>query len=146
MPMALTPGALHAPQTTSTATPTTPLFKRGLRNTFLRGVRLLGSGRRQMVGPAYTNPIKHHAVGLNVSIGCGGVPVYPGDIVVGDAEGVVVIPHEIAEAIASEATAQTRFKNFVTEQVLAGRGVCDLYPPTDPADDGQFKAWCAAKG
>ena len=79
-------------------------------------------------------------------IGCGGVPVYPGDIVVGDAEGVVVIPHEIAEAVAGEAGAQTLFEDFVMEQVRAGRGIFGLYPPTDPATAGQFKAWCVARG
>ena len=59
----------------------------------------------QLPFPAYcrgpsapTNLIKHHAVDINVPIGCGGVPVFPGDIIVGDGEGVVVIPAEIAEA------------------------------------------------
>ncbi len=41
---------------------------------------------------APTNLIKHHAVDLNVPIACGEVAVYPGDILVGDGEGVVVIP------------------------------------------------------
>ena len=47
------------------------------------------------------------------------------------------------EAVAGEATAQTRFEDFVIEQVRGGRGIFGLYPPTDPATDGQFKAWCA---
>ena len=97
-------------------------------------------------GPsAPTNLIKHHAADLNVPVGCGGVPVYPGDIIVGDAEGVVVIPQEMAEVVAGEAGAQTLFEDFVTEQVLAGRGIFGLYPPTDPATEIQFKAWCAAR-
>jgi regulator of RNase E activity RraA len=65
---------------------------------------------------------------------------------VGDAEGVVVVPQEIAEAVAAEAEAQTLFEDFVTEQVLAGRGIFGLYPPTDPATGEQFKAWCASRG
>jgi regulator of RNase E activity RraA len=239
MPSALTESALQALKAVSTATLTTLLFKRGLRNTFLQGVRLLGPAGANMVGPAYTlryiparedldhigvfqdhshpqrkaveeippghvlvidsradasaasagsilvarmmvrgvagvvtdgglrdsheiaalaipsycqgpsaptNLIKHHAADLNVPIGCGGVPVYPGDIMVGDAEGVVVIPQDIAEAVAHEAQAQTRFEDFVIEQVLAGRGIFGLYPPTDPATAGQFADWCAAKG
>jgi regulator of RNase E activity RraA len=230
--------AIAALKHVSTATLTTLLFKHGLRNVFMQGVRMLGSGGTQMVGPAYTlryiparedldhlgvfldhshpqrkaveeiplghvlvmdsrgdasaasagsilvarmmmrgvagvvtdgglrdsheiaalaiptyaqgpsaptNLIKHHATDLNVPIGCGGVPVYPGDIIVGDAEGVVVIPSEIAETIANEATAQTQFEDFVTEQVMAGRSIFGLYPPTDPATEVQFKAWCAAK-
>jgi regulator of RNase E activity RraA len=42
------------------------------------------------------NLVRHHAVESQVPIGCGGVAVYPGDVVVGDAEGVVVIPANIA--------------------------------------------------
>ena len=69
-------------------------------------------------------------------IGCGGVAVYPGDVVVGDAEGVVVIPRGIADDVARESTSQTEFEDFVTEQVLGGRGIFGLYPPTDPAGPG----------
>ena len=54
MPSALTESALRALRTVSTATLTTLLFKRGLRNTFLQGVRLLGPVGENMVGPAYT--------------------------------------------------------------------------------------------
>lgn len=38
------------------------------------------------------SPIVHQAFDLNLPIGCGGVAVYPGDIVVGDCDGVVIIP------------------------------------------------------
>ena len=94
---------------------------------------------------APTNLTLHQAIDINVPIGCGDVPVWPGDVVLGDAEGVVVIPGEIAEAIAGEATAQTLFEDFVIEQVRAGRSIFGLYPPTDPKTDGQFKAWCTAR-
>ena len=49
---------------------------------------------------APTNLIRHHAVDLNVPIACGDVAVYPGDIMVGDGEGVVVIPAHLADEIA----------------------------------------------
>ena len=233
-PAPLSAAALAVLKTTSTATLTTLLFKRGLRNVFMQGVRVLGAGATQMAGPAYTlryiparedldhigvfqnhdhpqrkaveeippghvlvmdcrgdasaasagsilvtrmmvrgvagvvsdgglrdsheiaklaiptycsgpsaptNLIKHHAVDINVPVGCGGVPVFPGDIVVGDADGVVVIPAEIAEAVAGEASEQTLFEDFVMEQVLAGRRIFGLYPPTDPATLEQFKTW-----
>jgi regulator of RNase E activity RraA len=94
---------------------------------------------------APTNLLKHHAVDIDVPIACGEVAVYPGDIMVGDAEGVVVIPGEIAEAVAAEATAQTQFEDFVMEQVQGGRKIFGLYPPTDPATNEQFKVWCAEK-
>src|SRR5476649_2758854 len=48
------------------------------------------------------SPIVHQAFDLNLPIGCGGVAVYPGDIVVGDCDGVVIIPAEIVDAIAEE--------------------------------------------
>lgn len=74
-------------------------------------------------------------------IGCGGVPVFPGDIVVGDAEGVVIIPQELADEIAEEAVNMTRFERFVADQVSEGRSITGLYPPTDPATLERFEEW-----
>jgi regulator of RNase E activity RraA len=217
----------------STATLTTVLFKRGLKNTFISGIHLINPAAPQMVGPAYTlryiparedldtigvfedrshpqrkgveecpegavmvidsrgdasaasagnilvtrmwkrgvagvvtdggfrdtpdiaalpfptyhahpsaptNLVKHHAVDLNVPIGCGGVPVYPGDWLVGDGEGVVVIPAEMVETVADEAFEQTVFEDYVTEQVMAGRSIFGIYPPNDEAR-AEFAAW-----
>ena len=96
---------------------------------------------------APTNLILHHAADLNVPIGCGDVPVYPGDIVVGDAEGVVVIPAHLANEIAAEAASMTVFEDWVEQQVLAGRSTFGLYPPDD-GTRAEFAAWQAdnAKG
>src|SRR6185503_5216670 len=58
------------------------------------------------------NLVRHHAVESQVPIGCGGVAVYPGDVVVGDEEGVVVIPANIAEDVATEASAQSQFEDW----------------------------------
>jgi regulator of RNase E activity RraA len=90
---------------------------------------------------APTNLTRHQALDLDVPIGCGDVAVWPGDIVVGDAEGVVVIPAGIADAVAAEAVAMTAFEDFVTEQVRQGRSILGLYPPTDPAARAEFEAW-----
>lgn len=218
----------------STATLSTALFKRGLRNVFLQGVRPVSPKGRNMVGPAFTlryiparedldklsgfenpghpqrvaieacpaghvllmdsrqepraasagdilltrlmvrggagivtdggfrdspaiarldipayhnrptaptNLILHHATEMNVPIGCGGVAVYPGDIVVGDDEGVVIIPAELADAVAKEAAAMTEFETFVAERVRAGQSIIGLYPPTDPANREAFERW-----
>ena len=217
----------------STATLTTVLFKRGLRNTFIAGIHRINAAAAPMVGPAYTlryiparedldhlgvfevrehpqrkgieecppghvfvidsrrnpaaasagnilvtrlwkrgaagivtdggfrdtpeiaalpfpayhaaasaptNLIKHHAVDLDVPIACGEVPVYPGDIMVGDGEGVVVIPAQIAGAVASEAFEQTVFEDFVQEKVNEGRGTFGLYPPAQEARE-EFARW-----
>jgi regulator of RNase E activity RraA len=94
---------------------------------------------------APTNLIRHHAVDLNVPIACGEVAVYPGDIVVGDGEGVAVIPQHIADAVADEAFEQTAYEDFVQEQVEAGRSIFGIYPPAPEARE-EFKRWRAAKG
>ncbi len=205
----------------STATLTTVLFKRGLRNVFIQGIFQL-TKRRRMVGEAYTlryiparedldqlgafegrgcppgqvlvmdarrdasaatggdilmtrlmvrgaagivtdgglrdtptieqlgfpvycaarsaplNLVRHHAVDTQVPIGCGGVPVYPGDVLVGDAEGVVVIPAKIAAEVAEEAAKQTEFEDWVEEKVKEGRSIFGLYPPS-PETRAEFE-------
>jgi regulator of RNase E activity RraA len=90
---------------------------------------------------APTNLTLHQAVDINVPIGCGDAPVWPGDIIVGDGEGVVVIPANIADEIANETFEMTAFEDFVTEQVLAGRTIIGLYPATDPQTTVDFQAW-----
>ena len=95
-------------------------------------------------GSAPTNLIKHHAVDLNVPIGCGGVPVFPGDILVGDGEGVVVIPANIAEEVAMDAAEQDLFETFVSEKVREGQSIFGLYPP-DAASKQAFEAWRAKR-
>jgi regulator of RNase E activity RraA len=94
---------------------------------------------------APTNLIKHHAADINLPIGCGGVPVYPGDAIVGDGEGVVVIPEGIADRVAEEAFEQTTFEDFVTEKVVAGHSIFGIYPPNEEARS-EFASWRAAKG
>lgn len=79
-------------------------------------------------------------------IGCGGVPVFPEDIVVGDDEGVVIVPACIADEIAEEATRMTLFDDVVAEVVMSGRSITGLYPPTDPRALADFEAWKAARG
>jgi regulator of RNase E activity RraA len=95
---------------------------------------------------APTNLTLHQAIDIDVPIGCGEVPVFPGDIVVGDAEGVVVLPAALADALAAEAVAMTAFEDFVKEQVLAGRSILGLYPATDPAAREAFDAWRSRHG
>ena len=79
-----------------------------------------------------TNLTCHQALDINVPIGCGDAPVFPGDIVAGDADGVVIIPAELADEIAADAHEMTAFEDFVTEQVNAGQSILGLYPATDP--------------
>ncbi|MGK9169505.1 ribonuclease activity regulator RraA [Inquilinus limosus] len=95
---------------------------------------------------APTNLTRHQALDINVPIGCGDVPVFPGDVVVGDAEGVVVIPAHIADEIADEAVEMTAFEDFVTEEVMKGRSILGLYPATEEQTKLDFAAWRKANG
>lgn len=95
---------------------------------------------------APTNLTLHQAIAINEPIGCGDAPVFPGDVIVGDAEGVIVIPAHLADDIANEAVEMTVFEDYVQEKVLAGRSVLGLYPPTDADVAADFAAWRQLKG
>ena len=217
----------------STATLTTQLFKRGLRNAFMQGVRPLGHYDGNLVGPAFTlrniparedldnvavfanpehpqrkaieitpeghvlvidcrgdtraacagqilvtrlmqrgvaglvgdggirdaepigempfpvfcagpsallNLAQHHAVESNVPIGCGGVAVYPGDIIVGDRDGVVVIPRAMADEVAHDAAEQEELEEFLLQRVAGGAALAGTYPPNE-ATKAAFEYW-----
>ena len=234
----VTDACLAALQRVSTATLTTALFKRGLRNTFMRGVRPLARYPHNLVGPAFTlrniparedidrvegyaNPdhpqrkavetvppgrvlvvdcrgeahaaslgeilmtrlavrgvagmvsdggirdagpiaalaipvfcagpaaplsiVAHHAIEPQVPIGCGGVAVYPGDLIVGDADGVVVLPAHLAEDIAAEADAQEQMEAWILRRVQDGARLPGTYPP-DEATRAAYAAWRAQQG
>jgi regulator of RNase E activity RraA len=81
-----------------------------------------------------------------VPIGCGEAPVFPGDVIVGDADGVIVIPNDIAAEIAAEAVVMTVYEDFVVDMVAQGHTIIGLYPMTDPRIAEQFEAWKKDKG
>ena len=60
---------------------------------------------------------------------------------VGDADGVIVLPAHLADELADEATEMTAFEDFVTEQVRGGRSILGLYPATDEQTLTDFAAW-----
>lgn len=93
-----------------------------------------------------TNLTLHQAIDINVPIGCGDVAVFPGDVVVGDAEGVIVVPAHLADEVAVEAVEMTAFEDFVTEEVLKGRSILGLYPATEEQTKVDFAAWRKANG
>ncbi len=95
---------------------------------------------------APTNLTLHQALDINVPIGCGDVAVWPGDVVIGDNEGVVIVPANIADEIADEAVEMTAFEDFVSEEVLNGRSIIGLYPPTKEETKADFAKWRQAKG
>ena len=95
---------------------------------------------------APTNLTLHQAIEINVPIGCGDAPVFPGDVILGDSDGVIVIPAHLADEIADETVEMTAFEDFVTEEVRKGRSILGLYPATDEQTLRDFAAWRAANG
>ena len=93
-----------------------------------------------------TNLTLHQALDINVPIGCGDVAVWPGDVMVGDDESVIVVPAALADEIADEAVEMTAFEDFVTEEVQGGRSIIGLYPATNPKTLEDFAAWRKANG
>jgi regulator of RNase E activity RraA len=127
------------------------LMKRGVAGIVTDGGFRDSPEIAQLDIPAYhnrpsapTNLTHHQALDINVPIGCGDVPVWPGDVVVGDGEGVVVIPAHLAHEIASEAVEMTAFEDFVQEEVMKGRSILGLYPATDPHTLTDFATWRTA--
>lgn len=90
---------------------------------------------------APTNLTRHHAIDIGLPIACGGVAVYPGDIMLGDSDGVMVIPRHLADEIAEESVGMELFETFVLEEVHRGVPVIGLYPPTDPETLKRFDRW-----
>ncbi|PRX98033.1 ribonuclease activity regulator RraA [Allonocardiopsis opalescens] len=223
-PAPVDPAVIEALRAVSTATITTQLMDRGLRNTFLEGPRQLNPATPRMVGPAFTlryiparedvdvlavfkdydhpqrraveqtppgavlvidargqtraaslghilatrlrergaagvvtdgavrdmagfaaldlpafaagaapttNLAKHHAVDLQQPIACGEVGVYPGDIIVGDHDGVVCVPRHLAAEVARAGVEQERLEDFVLARIEEGRPLRGTYPPDE---------------
>ena len=131
----------------------TRLMKRGVAGVVTDGGFRDSAEIARLGFPAYhqrpsapTNLTLHQAIDINVPIGCGDAPVFPGDVIVGDNDGVIVIPATIADEIAEEAFEMTAFEDFVTEQVESGQGIYGLYPPTQEQTLIDFAAWRKMKG
>ncbi len=89
---------------------------------------------------AAANKTIHHPTDFQRPIACGGVAVYPGDVIVGDDEGVVVVPRHLAPAVAEEAVAQERREEFLLEKVRTGASIVGVYPP-DETTLAEYEAW-----
>jgi 2-keto-4-pentenoate hydratase/2-oxohepta-3-ene-1,7-dioic acid hydratase in catechol pathway/regulator of RNase E activity RraA len=81
----------------------------------------------------------------NTTIACAGVTVQPGDIIVGDADGVIVVPRHLAAEVAQEAAEQERQERFITEQVARGEPIDGLYP-IGKRWQAAYQAWLAGDG
>ncbi|HTP82556.1 MAG TPA: ribonuclease activity regulator RraA [Alphaproteobacteria bacterium] len=126
----------------------TRLMKRGVAGVVTDGGFRDSPEIAKLAIPAYhnrpsapTNITLHQALDINVPIGCGDVAVFPGDAVVGDGDGVVIIPAHLVEEIAAEGAEMTAFEDFVTEEVQKGRSIFGLYPATEEQTKIDFAAW-----
>lgn len=108
----------------------------------IRAIDLPTYARGQSPNISFT---AHYAADLDVPIACGGVAVVPGDVIVGDAEGVIVVPCAEAEAVARDGWEQERKEAFIYRKVAAGASIIGTYPP-DAATLAEYEAWKQARG
>jgi regulator of RNase E activity RraA len=97
------------------------------------GVGVLGTGLPVWCAgwAAPASVAAHTFVGWQEPIGCGGVAVFPGDIIVADGDGAVVIPQALVEEVAKAATEQERFETWAMSEVEKGVPLPGLYPPNE---------------
>ena len=88
-----------------------------------------------------TNLTLHQAIDINVPIGCGDVAVWPSDLLVGDKEGVVVIPQNIIKEISDEVKFMTIYEDYVIEKVRLGSSIKGLYPLTNKNEKIAYEKW-----
>jgi regulator of RNase E activity RraA len=82
----------------------------------------------------------HHPIDINIPIACAGVAIMPGDIMVGDGEGVVAIPSQVAEEVAHDAYEQERMEEFIQNKIAQGASILGVYPPNDETK-AEYAAW-----
>lgn len=91
-------------------------------------------------GPA--TPLALSPVAFNQPVGCAGVAIYPNDVIVGDGEGVVVIPRHLVEEVAVECEGTVDYERFVAMHIKRGRSIYGLFPAT-PDSMTEYHAWVA---
>jgi len=116
----------------------------GFRDT--NGVHRTGLPAYHRRASSPPSPIAHRPVDLQLPIACGGVAVYPGDIVVGDRDAVLVIPADIVEAVAEEALKNYEYEEWAELEVAKGRSLKGLFPAAGDQAKADYEAWKKAGG
>ncbi|MEM7371920.1 MAG: ribonuclease activity regulator RraA [Bacteroidota bacterium] len=111
----------------------------GFRDSAIIGALPFPSFHQRPSAP--TNLTLHQAIDLNVPIACGDVAVFPGDVLVGDDDGVMVIPAHLADLVAEEAMRMELYEAYVGEQVSQGQSIIGLYPLTQEKHQQGFDHW-----
>ena len=124
----------------------TRLLKRGCEGIVTDGGFRDSPEIEKLKFPAYhnrpsspTNLTLHQAIDINVPIACGDVAVWPKDLIVGDKEGVVVIPGEYIDVVANDVNSMTLYEDFVMKEVKKGKSIKGLYPLTDQEIKTRFE-------
>lgn len=89
---------------------------------------------------AAANKTIHHPTDFQLPIACGGVAVFPGDVIVGDDEGVVVIPAHLAAKVAEDAAEQEEREVFIMEKIRSGASIIGVYPPSEETL-AEYRIW-----
>ena len=87
---------------------------------------------------------RHMPLDHQVPIACAGVTIFPGDVLVGDGDGVVVIPAALAEEVAADAAQQEREEEWAVERVDAGESTVGVFPVSKERR-AEFEAWLAQR-
>jgi regulator of RNase E activity RraA len=91
-----------------------------------------------IAAPASVNGLTF--VGWQQPIGCGGCAIFPGDTIVADDDGAVVIPQAMVEFVAHEGAEHELYESFVFSEVAKGAKLPGLYPPNDDAK-ARYATW-----
>ncbi|MGH7912485.1 MAG: ribonuclease activity regulator RraA [Candidatus Dormibacteraceae bacterium] len=125
----------------------TRMLRRGATGIVTDGGVRDSAGIRALDIPSYCGGVhaaasarRHLPVDQQVPIACGGVLVMPGDAIVGDQDGVVAFPVELAEEVAAAALEQDRLEDWVRRRVDAGSSIVDTYPP-DERTRAEYEEW-----
>ena len=89
---------------------------------------------------AHSNKTVHHPSEIQVPIACGEVAVLPGDIIVGDADGVVVVPVQFAAEVALIAVEMEAREKFLLKKIQSGASIVGTYPP-DESTLAEYEVW-----
>ena len=125
----------------------TRAMKRGAAGFVTDGAFRDGHAIAELGFPAYakcitatTRPASFHVAELQVPIGCAGVAIYPGDILVGDRDGIIVVPRALAAELAAPAAEQEALEQYLHNRVRAGESLWGVYPP-DEHTLNDYRAW-----
>jgi regulator of RNase E activity RraA len=130
----------------------TRAWKRGAAGFVTDGGLRDGHVLAQLPFPTYASTVTittraawHHVADLQVPISCAGVAVYPGDVLVADRDGIIVVPRSWAADLAEPALEQEKLEAYVATKIAAGLPLAGNYPPGEETR-AEYKRLLAGAG